>query len=241
MWRPPLQQAAGRAGPARGPLPGLPAFGRRPARPAQPASAVRPQSRIPPCRAEAEAGGARDSESPAGGSRHQRRPRAPEGAAGQGRGPGACGHGPASAGPDQTLSVAGCVPGLGSQPATGRARADAHSGPARVRPGAQSSWVGRRCFVTRAPAAAGSLAVCDGGIKPRALKRGIGILWFDSALGLWIRLETRFLIHKLGWCEHLNDPDTALSYLLCCIASGVVLNVWCSVSSFMLGNEFVRE
>jgi hypothetical protein len=39
-----------------------------------------------------------------------------------------------------------------------------------------------------------------------------------------MRLETH-LTHKLGWFEHFNDPDTALSYLLRYIALCVVLNV----------------
>ena len=48
-------------------------------------------------------------------------------------------------------------------------------------------------------------------------------------VGLCMRLETH-LTHELGWFEHFNDPDTALSYLasLHC-ASCVVLNVYCSI------------
>ena len=44
-------------------------------------------------------------------------------------------------------------------------------------------------------------------------------------VGLCMRLETH-LTHELGWFEHFNDPDTALSYLasLHC-SSCVVLNV----------------
>ena len=33
-------------------------------------------------------------------------------------------------------------------------------------------------------------------------------------MGLCMRLET-LLTHKLGWFEHFNHPDTALSYLSC--------------------------
>ena len=48
-------------------------------------------------------------------------------------------------------------------------------------------------------------------------------------VGLCMRLETH-LTHELGWFEHFNDPDTALSYLasLHC-ASCVVFE--CSISA----------
>ncbi len=45
-------------------------------------------------------------------------------------------------------------------------------------------------------------------------------------VALCMRLETH-LTHKLGWFEHFNDPDTALSYLLRYIAPRVV----CSISN----------
>ena len=44
-------------------------------------------------------------------------------------------------------------------------------------------------------------------------------------VGLCMRLETH-LTHELGWFEHFNDPDTALSYLASLhFASCVVLYV----------------
>ncbi len=47
-------------------------------------------------------------------------------------------------------------------------------------------------------------APCDGGIEPHA--RGL------IEVGLCMRLETH-LTQKLGWFEHFNHPDTALSHL----------------------------
>jgi hypothetical protein len=40
-------------------------------------------------------------------------------------------------------------------------------------------------------------------------------------VGLCMRLVTH-LTHELGWFEHFNDPGTALSYLLRCIAPRVL-------------------
>jgi hypothetical protein len=54
------------------------------------------------------------------------------------------------------------------------------------------------------------------------------VLYVLFDVGLCMRLETH-LTHKLGWFEHFNDPDTALSYLLRYIAP-LVCCVECSIS-----------
>ena len=55
-------------------------------------------------------------------------------------------------------------------------------------------------------------------------------------VGLCMRLETH-LTHELGWFEHFNDPDTALSYLASLHCASCVVD--CSIS--MLYNECVRD
>jgi hypothetical protein len=68
------------------------------------------------------------------------------------------------------------------------------------------------------------LMTCDGGIEPHVPKCGIGVLCGLIEVDFCMRFASfeTHLTHKLGWFEHFNRPDTALSYFARYMASYVL-------------------